>query len=322
MAMLTRDQFEAMKEAEFREHFLKPLLTAMGFKDVYLYHGQSGELGKDIVCWKEDASGSRRNYAIVAKATRLSGRAAVAHNTVGEVSTQVSQAFNMPFLNNVTGEEQYVHECWIVCNHVMTKEFVNAIRGALGRERNSNVKLIDGDKLWEWQERHISMQAIWNRLIEASRFIGEHPHYTTEIALTETGPKITIKPRHAESLVESPLEMKGSLVFSDTPEDRALLQEVQRSFATGSPVTIPSTNIRSFQLPEMLKQFVGKEFDSIRKIIMEPMRSDKPLLVEFELLCEDGERFFLPYVELYLTQGGNQEGTFTNERQCIPFLSA
>jgi hypothetical protein len=318
--MLTREQFAAMKEAEFRDQFLKPLLTAMGFKDVYLYHGQSGELGKDIVCWKEDAAGRRRNYAVVAKAIRLSGKAAVAPGTTGEISTQVNQAFNVPFLDKITGEEQYVHECWVVCNHVMTKEFINATRGALGRERNHNVTLVDGDKLWEWQEQHNSMQAIWNRLIEASRAIKPHPHYATEVAVTETEATITLKPRHPNAFVASPLEMKGAFIFGESSEDKESLEAVQRSFETGSPVTISQANIRSFQLPDAIRALIGGGDIPIRRISMEPIKSDKPLIVELELLCEDGERFLLPYIELYQVRGGTQETTFSNEAQPISFF--
>jgi hypothetical protein len=44
--MLTKRHVEQMEEKDLRKSVLIPLLRAMGYQDVYEYHGGSGELGK------------------------------------------------------------------------------------------------------------------------------------------------------------------------------------------------------------------------------------------------------------------------------------
>jgi len=70
--MLTRDSLRGMKEAQLKDEVAIPLLRAMGFKDVFSFHGGEGELGKDIVCWKLGDLDNRVNYAIVLKAVSSS----------------------------------------------------------------------------------------------------------------------------------------------------------------------------------------------------------------------------------------------------------
>jgi hypothetical protein len=48
-----------MSEEQFRTAVLIPLFEAMGFHNVYHYHGGIGEKGKDIVMWKTGNMGQR-----------------------------------------------------------------------------------------------------------------------------------------------------------------------------------------------------------------------------------------------------------------------
>jgi len=66
--MFTHDKFRKMKEAELRTEVIIPLLRAMGFHDVFEFHGGSGEQGKDIVCWKH---GDLRNRVIMLLSSKL-----------------------------------------------------------------------------------------------------------------------------------------------------------------------------------------------------------------------------------------------------------
>jgi hypothetical protein len=95
--MLTRNYVETLKEADLRKVVLLPLLRAMGYQDVYEYHGGAGEQGKDIVCWKQDELGSRENLALVAKASQMTGKAQMNKGTAGEVQTQIRQCFGSSY---------------------------------------------------------------------------------------------------------------------------------------------------------------------------------------------------------------------------------
>ena len=73
--MITRDQLAGVSENLLREEVLIPLFTAMGYRDVFAYHGGALEVGKDIVMWKPDDFRDRVNYAVVVKKGNLTGRA-------------------------------------------------------------------------------------------------------------------------------------------------------------------------------------------------------------------------------------------------------
>jgi hypothetical protein len=72
---ITRAQLADMMEAQLQTQVLTPLFKAMGFQDVHLHQG-SNEIGKDIVMWNPDDMDERVNYAVVAKAKSVSGKAA------------------------------------------------------------------------------------------------------------------------------------------------------------------------------------------------------------------------------------------------------
>jgi hypothetical protein len=130
--MFTKQQVEQMNEDDLRERVLIPLMRAMEYRDVFKYHGGENEKGKDIVCWYLGRLNNRINLTLVVKAKPLSGKINVDKGTAGEVRGQVQQCFAKPFIDPITGEEQEVHECWVVSNKKIEKNAVDALRSALG----------------------------------------------------------------------------------------------------------------------------------------------------------------------------------------------
>ena len=91
--MWSRSDIQNMSEATLRTEILIPLFKAMGFSDVFEYHGGPQEQGKDIVMWREDAGAvDRQNYSVVAKAQRITGKVE-GGGGAGEVAVQVQQCF-------------------------------------------------------------------------------------------------------------------------------------------------------------------------------------------------------------------------------------
>ena len=120
-----------MSEATLRTEILIPLFKAMGFSDVFEYHGGPQEQGKDIVMWREDAGAvDRQNYSVVAKAQRITGKVE-GGGGAGEVAVQVQQCFGRAYADPVSGQEQDVHRCFIVSSHEIKKEAVIAISRGL-----------------------------------------------------------------------------------------------------------------------------------------------------------------------------------------------
>lgn len=320
--MLTRAYFEAMKEQELREQVLKPLLITMGYQDVFVNHGGAGEEGKDLVFWSADASGVRTNCAVVAKAGPVRGRIAIDKGTTGEVFGQINQCFGTPFLDKITGVEQHVHEVWVISNHPMSREFRTTIIAALkGRGSERYVKWFDGDTLWELIEKYQSIQAILNRVAEASKALNDlSPYYRAEVTATETGHSITVTPRHPDATIQQPLNWAGTLRFGDTPEDRAAQEAFERAIKTGAPVTIPGANIVQFEVPELLRQMMVQDDLPLKSLEMSSLPDKRCVPLSLHFLCVDGDNFVLPYIGLSVARAGTEEMTLTNDDQPIPFL--
>src|SRR5215813_13079058 len=109
----TKDQLCKMDEGQLREDVLIPLFRAMGFRDVFHYHGGDQEQGKDIVMWKEETVRERVNYAVVVKSKKISGKA-TGNSSAGEVCTQIQQCFGRSYLDPISGEEKRVNHCYVV----------------------------------------------------------------------------------------------------------------------------------------------------------------------------------------------------------------
>jgi site-specific recombinase XerD len=181
--MLGKDYFQRMNEADLRKEVLLPLLRAMGFKDVYEYHGGPGEKGKDIVCWKPDEVGNRENLALVVKATQITGKAQITKGTAGEVQTQIRQCFGSAYTDPISGEEEPVHRVWVVSNKTIHKEAVEAITSAIASPVLMRcVRFVDGDKLWDLVETHEYLMSTIAREIE--RFLNQHEARSPHTART------------------------------------------------------------------------------------------------------------------------------------------
>lgn len=165
-----------MDEIALQKYVLQPLLGAMGFQDISISHGPN-EKGKDIVCWRKDELGCRRNLALVVKAVRLTGQAKMAKGALGEVFTQVQQCFSNLFIDPLTGETQQIHQCWVVSNQSITKEAVeqlNALLKAPGYSRN--VSFIDGEKLLGLLEEYVPEPPLFQVSNQHIPSCGNPPH--------------------------------------------------------------------------------------------------------------------------------------------------
>ncbi|MGE0827643.1 MAG: restriction endonuclease, partial [Candidatus Binatia bacterium] len=143
-----------MKEDELRTDVLIPLFRAMGFQDVHHHHGGSGERGKDIIMWRPEGLRERVNYAVVAKADKISGKTS-GNSSIGEVRFQIEQCFNEPYADPRTTKEEKIERCWVVSSKDIKKEAKEAIKGNLEKSNLDKITdFIDGDQLWELIERN------------------------------------------------------------------------------------------------------------------------------------------------------------------------
>jgi hypothetical protein len=151
-----RDEIEAMNEKELRKKVLVPLLNAMGFQGVYIQHGGSLELGKDIVCWQNDQFSGRLNYAVVAKAESIKG-AVTGASSATEVLNQVEQCFNEPYVDHQTGQERKVERCFVITSKQIISTALHSIKGKLAKGNLDKLVIwINGDELWKLVDQHLN----------------------------------------------------------------------------------------------------------------------------------------------------------------------
>ncbi len=317
--MFTKKQVGQMKEDELRDSVLIPLLRVMGYRDVYKYHGGDNEKGKDIVCWELGKLNNRANLALVVKAKPLSGRINVDKGTAGEVRGQVQQCFARPFVDPITGDDQDVHECWVVSNKKIEKNAVDALKSALGLSvYKGNVLFVGIDTLWELVEKHLRFQATLQKLEEVQQDYNTlDSHYRLDALISGNVIRHTLAEKFPGASLEKPLEIKS--VFSipvDTPDGRELQDAVERFFRTGSPVKIPSAYIKSLEYSDFLQHV----YPAVMKdgyLELGSIPNSQPLLLRCEIFCNDGDRFELPYIHLTCIRAGTKEAMLTNQGQPI-----
>ena len=135
-----------MKEDEYSEKVVMPLLRRMGFIDVRNNHGIN-EFGKDILFSKYDEFGIKKHYAAQLKAKNISGKNA---KDMDDIIAHIGRAYNIPHLDLITGESVFIDEFYVITS----KEFIgNAITMIREDERIRKQKnylhFFDGEKIHE-----------------------------------------------------------------------------------------------------------------------------------------------------------------------------
>ena len=317
--MLTKQYVEQMEEKELRKRVLIPLLRAMGYQDVYEYHGGSGEQGKDIVGWRLNNLKSRVNLAIVAKAKAITGKANIAKGTAGEIQIQIQQCFGKAFTDPVTGMDEHVNQCWVVSNKPISKEAITAIKSALGNSvYRENVEFVSIDKIWELIEEFLPPQAILQKLEEARSALEDwDTHYRLQASITDTGIQFTATEKFPGASSEKPIDFKVAFTFPDTEEGRSYAAAMEKNFADGTPVKIPLTYLSNIEFSDFLQKMLPQMTED-GFFLLGGAYNPKPLLARIEFVCDDEDLFTLDYVDLRIIQAGREAITFTNDEQPIP----
>ncbi len=292
--MFMKYQVQQMNEKDLRNLILIPLLRAMKYQDVHEYHG-GREHGKDIVCWKNNDLGYRKNLALVVKAQPVSGKAKVDKATAGEIQTQINQCFGKLYLDPVNSSSQSVHQCWVVSNHPINETAIDAIVSAMGNSvHRENVDFVGIDKLWNLIEQYMPIQATLQKLEEVRQdFDSLDTHYRLEARISGSGIHHTLTEKFPGASLEKPLIIKQALsIPTDTVEGKELQAAVERFFDTGSPVRIPGAYVKSLEYSDFL-QHVYPAMTKDGFLELGSLPHPKPLLLRCEIFCNDGDCFAL-----------------------------
>lgn len=313
--MLTKQQVQDMNEKDLRQQVLIPLLRAMKYLDVQEYHGTT-EFGKDIVCWSRDDLNNRQTLALVVKATVITGNSL----SCADIGNQVCQCFGDAYVDPVTSSKEWVNRCWVVSNKPISHEAVDRIVANIGRSVYAgNVTFIGIDKLWELIEKYMPLQAALHKLEDIQReYEALDTHYRVETRLGGDGIHQTLVEKFPGAAQEKPLTFDLAFEFPNTDEGKAQMEAIKRFRETGTPVKIPATYIKNIEYPAILKQiYPAMSPDGFLEF--GPLPHPKPLLVQCEVLCDDGDRFVIEYIHLTCVKAGQKEITLTNKSQPIPF---
>jgi len=310
----TREQLLALNEAELRDQVLIPLFKAMGYQDVRSHHGGPLEQGKDLVMWRVDNFGTRRNSAVVAKAERIGGSAST---LAGTALTQIHQALGSTFLDEVTREEHRVHEVLLVNSHDISTEALQSFKSTLvGSRVDHQVSFIWGNRLWDLLREHLPKQLIFGSLAEAQRALAEaDPHHGYVI---QVGPKDAHFVMVPQSHDAPPLQLFFEPNFPDTEDGRRQFQDLKHFHQTGQPVEINRSYLKIHGLPPSFDFLMtGLDPGTIR---LGPSTSARRLAVALIIVPADSpEIVLLPHIEFGTSRIGTEELTTSNEQQAIPF---
>ena len=315
MVLFTRERVRKMKEAELRTEVLLPLLEAMGYQHVFEHHG-SRELGKDFICWKNDELGSRKNLALVVKAVPLTGQAKKAAGSTTEVQTQIQECFGKRFLDRVTGEEQIVHQCWVVSNQEISTAAIDALTSALTPSGvNRDVSYIDGEWLWKLIEQYLPVSTIFQKLGEVSQVLDSlDTHSSLQVHLSNSGIQMSVEEKFQGAWQEKPFFVRPVFEFPDTAEGRAEMEALEQALAIGAPIDISPAFIKSIEFPEFMSQLVG----DVQSLHFGPVHNPISVPFRIEMQSADGERVTLEYIYLKATQIGLNEMTFSSDEHLTP----
>jgi hypothetical protein len=266
--MITRDRLIAMDEAQLRRDVLVPLFREMGFKDVFEYHGQAMEQGKDIVMWNADPAGTRLNYVAVVKAKPISGQVS-GKGGAGEVCVQVHQSLGSPYVDP-QGQQRIADRCFIVCPHQIKKEALAALQSCIGAAF-SKVAILAGDQLWEKIDTHLAERALLDKANELRRRLVDSHIENARIIIDAQNVHVHLLPR-----AEGAEELRAVFQFPPDERGRAAFEALQRHIDTGEPVTIDGKYVVEWRAPDTMGRLFGEERPS--KIEIGPSETPEILL--------------------------------------------
>src|SRR5690606_27479228 len=107
-----KEILNSLKEKEFRQDLIIPLLSKMGYLAPIEYHGIN-ERGKDIICFEYDKLTEQRFLSVVAKIGDLTGNAATNTGLITIVN-QVQQAFDNPYEDLFNMRQVFINEVWVM----------------------------------------------------------------------------------------------------------------------------------------------------------------------------------------------------------------
>lgn len=308
----TREALSKLTEDRLRLLLLQ-LFAAMGFQDVFHYHGGSLEQGKDITMWKAGELGERVNYAVVVKRGDVTGKAA-GKGGAGDIETQVRQSFGTPFKDKLTSADQDVHQCWVVASGKIPKEALLAIQSSLERTNlRAQTKFIDGEKLSVLVAKHLPGKTLLTLVDQVRRVATEvDENYNIALSISPAATKFQFEPKTDSP---QPLAMHFSGIFTEDEEGQKAQADYESFIKKGTPFKVAPSQITQIELPDVMRKMMGDPQHHSVAFEFTP-NIGEPVPCKLEARSDSGEQARLELIELRRIRAGTEELILSNEQQC------
>ncbi|MBO0356232.1 hypothetical protein J0656_19600 [Muricauda ruestringensis] len=154
-----KEILNSLKEKEFRQDLIIPLLSKMGYLAPIEYHGIN-ERGKDIICFEYDKLTEQRFLSVVAKIGDLTGNAATNTGLITIVN-QVQQAFDNPYEDLFNMRQVFINEVWVMTTGKIVSGAQDSVINTLRKNNlDKQIRFIGDDRLIQLIDKHFSIY--WN----------------------------------------------------------------------------------------------------------------------------------------------------------------
>jgi len=137
-------------EQQLIANVIRPLLEAMGFKNITLTHGAT-EKGIDLVFYKENEFGEREYTGVQVKAVKIHGRAGQKGNAI-EISNQAQMAFKHEFPDISDNRPKNIDRFRVITSCEITDAAKEII---CEQVKSKAIQFIDGDRLVDLMTKYM-----------------------------------------------------------------------------------------------------------------------------------------------------------------------
>lgn len=142
------------------------------------------------------------------------------------------------------------------------------------------------------------------------------PHHRLVV---NTAGEFTVRAKYPEADEEQPLKISGRFEFPKTPEGREMRDKLERSIATGEPVTIPKEYIKYLKLPDVFAPLVNTQGEGIESVTIGGFVPPRFMPIKMLLKCDDGEEVALDYIQFEPSHADVAKVVYTNFNQPVPW---
>jgi len=213
-------QMQSLNEDDFTIRYVLPIFKAR-YRGAYYNHGND-EYGRDILFWKIDEMGDRRDKGAQVKVGNITGST----TSVQELISQARAAFSVPMIDETSIERQ-ICELYIITSGQIAENAKTQILNGLGTPYKSIIHFWNGERVLQEHnelDTEILEYSVWERLMVDSEL-------NTLLTNNDFKKKINdnLLPACAEDFKMSPCQIVDTLrvMLGALPEVKEKLERIQ-----------------------------------------------------------------------------------------------